>query len=290
MQNAGPGDRMTASFNAAGSRLRLILGASAVMIGLALAGVPALAQKPDSTLVYDNISGPGTLDPYVSGSLVELEIIHHLYEGLVEMDEHYAAKPMLASHIETSPDAKVFTFTLRHGVKFSNGKEMTSADVLASFQRYQRISTNASILATVDALEAPDPYTFIVRLKEPNPVFLDVLKSPTYPLSIMPAEQKDKAPREADVIGTGPLHAGDVGARQPPDSAAQRQLRGRRQFSWPGRVRRPQDGQHRPDPLQFRSGGECQGCRAAGRRCRRDFRRAAGSVQAPERAARIWGC
>jgi peptide/nickel transport system substrate-binding protein len=184
------------------------MAAAAMLIGLALQGSAARAQKPDGILVYDNISGPGTLDPYVSGSLVELEIIHHLYEGLVEMDEHYAVKPMLASHVETSPDATVFTFTLRHGVKFSNGKEMTSADVLASFQRYQRISTNASILATVDALETPDPYSFIVRLKEPNAVFLDILKSPTYPLSIMPAEQKDKAPREADVIGTGPYTLG----------------------------------------------------------------------------------
>jgi peptide/nickel transport system substrate-binding protein len=199
---------MTASFNPARSRFRLVLAVLATLIAVSLHDGPARAQKPDGILVYDNISGPGTLDPYVAGSLVELEIIHHLYEGLVEMDEHYAVKPMLASHVETSPDATVFTFTLRHGVKFSNGKEMTSADVLASFQRYQRISTNASILATVDALETPDPYSFIVRLKEPNAVFLDILKSPTYPLSIMPAEQKDKAPREADVIGTGPYTLG----------------------------------------------------------------------------------
>jgi peptide/nickel transport system substrate-binding protein len=204
MQNEAPSDRMIVSFNTTGSRFRSVLAASAVLLALTLPAMPVLAQKPNDILVYDNISGPGTLDPYVAGSLVELEIIHHVYESLVEMDEHYAVKPMLASHVETSPDAKVFTFTLRHGVKFSNGKEMTSADVLASFQRYQRIGTNASILATVDALEAPDPYTFIVRLKEPNAVFLDILKSPTYPLSIMPAEQKDKAAREADVIGIGP--------------------------------------------------------------------------------------
>jgi peptide/nickel transport system substrate-binding protein len=174
------------------------------------AQAPAAAAPPHQggTLIYDNISGPGTLDPYVSGSLVELEIIHHIYEGLVEMDEHYAWKPMLASKVDVSPDARVFTFTLRHGVKFSNGKEMTSADVLASFQRYQRISTNASILADAAGFETPDPYTFVVKLKQPNAVFLDILKSPTYPLDIMPAEEKDKPPREADVIGTGPYKLG----------------------------------------------------------------------------------
>jgi peptide/nickel transport system substrate-binding protein len=181
----------------------------ALMLGSVVATGSAVAQQaPGNTLLYANISGPGTLDPYVAGSLVELEIIHHLYEGLVEMDEHYAWKPMLASHVDVSADAKVFTFTLRHGVKFSNGKEMTSADVLASFQRYQRISTNAAILADADGFESPDPYTFIVKLKQPNAVFLDILKSPTYPLSIMPAEEKDKPPREADVLGTGPYTLG----------------------------------------------------------------------------------
>ena len=151
------------------STFRGALAASAFAFGMALSAPGASAQPhAGGTLFYANISGPGTLDPYVSGSLVELEIIHHIYEGLVEMDEHYAWKPMLASKVEISPDAKTFTFTLRHGVKFSNGKEMTSADVLASFQRYQKISTNAAVLADADGFDAPDPYTFVVRLKQPE--------------------------------------------------------------------------------------------------------------------------
>ena len=190
--------------------LKSALHGTIVALALALYAAGASAQPhPGGTLTYANISGPGTLDPYVSGSLVELEIIHHIYEGLVEMDEHYAWRPMLASKVETSPDAKTFTFTLRHGVKFSNGKEMTSADVLASFQRYQKLSTNAVVLADADGFDAPDPYTFIVRLKHPNAVFLDILKSPTYPLDIMPAEEKDKPSRGADVIGTGPYKLGE---------------------------------------------------------------------------------
>jgi peptide/nickel transport system substrate-binding protein len=189
---------------------RWSMAVAALALGATIGIAPASAQqRQGSTLLYANISGPGTLDPYVAGSLVELEIIHHLYEGLVEMDEHYAAKPMLASQVQTSPDAKTFTFTLRHGVKFSNGQEMTSADVMASFQRYQRISTNAAVLVDVDAFETPDPYTFVVKLKQPNAVFLDILKSPTYPLSIMPATEKDKPPREANVIGIGPYKLGE---------------------------------------------------------------------------------
>jgi peptide/nickel transport system substrate-binding protein len=191
------------------SRLTLRTAFAALAITAFSAPVAWAQPKTGGTLTYANISGPGTLDPYVSGSLVELEIIHHIYENLVEMDEHYAWKPMLASKVDISPDAKTFTFSLRHGVKFSNGKEMTSADVLASFQRYQRMSTNAAVLADAAGFDTPDPYTFVVRLNHPNAVFLDILKSPTYPLVIMPAEEKDKPSREADVIGTGPYVLGE---------------------------------------------------------------------------------
>lgn len=184
-------------------------GTAFLLAAALLCAAPAWAQKKGGSLTYAYISGPGTLDPYMTGNLVEMEVIHHIFEGLVEMDEQYQAKPMLAESIKVSDDAKIFTFALRRGVKFHNGKEMTAADVRASYERYGRISTSATILANVEGYDTPDPYTFVIRLKSPNAVFLDQLKSPTYPLGIMPAEQKDKAPREAEVIGTGPYSLGE---------------------------------------------------------------------------------
>lgn len=185
----------------------------ATLIALAIAtSLPALAQtapKRGGNLTYAYISGPGTLDPQMTGNLVEMEVIHHIFEGLVAMDENYQAKPMLAQKIDVSADAKVFTFALRPGVTFHNGKKMTSADVLATYERYARVSTNSAVLANVEGYDTPDPMTFVIRLKTPNPVFLDQLKTPTYPLGIMPAEQKDKPAREIDVIGTGPYKLGE---------------------------------------------------------------------------------
>ena len=173
------------------------------------AAPPAQAQTKGGTLIYSTVGGPASLDPYMAGSLIELEVIHEIFETLVAMDENYNARPMLASKVDISNEAKTFTFSLRKGVKFSNDQEMNSADVLASFERFKKVSTNAALLSDVDKYETPDPYTFIVQLKSTNAVFIDLLKSSTYPLVVLPASQKDKPAREIEIIGTGPFKLGE---------------------------------------------------------------------------------
>ena len=184
---------------------RAMCAAVAVLIPVGNVGAE---PKKGGKLVYAYLSGPGTLDPYVSSSAVELEVIHHLFESLVAMAGDYETKPMLASAVESSADARTFTFRLRDGIRFHNGAAMTSEDVLASFERYRRVSPNASVLADVESFATPDAKTFVIKLAKANGVFIDVLKSPVYPFVILPKEQKDKAPRDLpnDVLDEiGPL-------------------------------------------------------------------------------------
>lgn len=182
------------------------LGRAGLACALAAAlALPAAAQTKGGAITYAAAGLIGALDPHASGSFAELEVIHHIFEPLVTVDESYNARPMLAAAIQVGDEARRFRFTLRRNLRFHNGDRLTSADVLASFQRYARVSTNAAMLDDVAGYDVPDADTFIVRLKSSNAVFLEMLKSPTYPLAILPAAQKDLAGAEAEPIGTGPF-------------------------------------------------------------------------------------
>jgi peptide/nickel transport system substrate-binding protein len=102
--------------------LTLTLSISIVIAGTLAATTSSQAQNKGGQIVYSTVAGPASLDPYMAGSLIELEIVHGIFETLVAMDENYNAKPMLASKVETSNEAKTFTFILRKGVKFSTGQ------------------------------------------------------------------------------------------------------------------------------------------------------------------------
>ena len=80
--------------------------------------------------------------------------------------------PSLAESWTVSPDAKVFEFKLRKGVKFHNGDAMTAEDVIFSFWRYK--GGNAKMIhGKTEKVEAVNPYLVRFQFKESFPDFLD---------------------------------------------------------------------------------------------------------------------
>ncbi len=185
--------------------MEMVRGSVAIGLGLALAlGTPAFAQKKGGDLIVAQPAGTNTLDPHFTASAAARNMMLGMYETLVTIDENASPIPMLASRWEVLDNGMTYRFELRKGVKFHNGKEMTSADVKASLDRFGKISPEKQTMAPVAAIEAPDPYVVVFRMKELNTSFIDRLASPASPTTIIPVEETAKEVNKTNHISTGP--------------------------------------------------------------------------------------
>lgn len=185
--------------------------AGGIAAGLLLSASAVLAQsafqcpRKGGDLVFALEARVPGLDQHASNSSATRNIAMNVFEALVTRDEKMAPMLQLAASLDEAADGMSYTFKLRNGVKFHNGKTMSSADVVASFDRYRRIGVDRSILDAVDKWEAPDASTFIIRMKRALPTFIEQLSSFTVPIAIIPAELADAPAQQLKPVGTGPF-------------------------------------------------------------------------------------
>lgn len=161
--------------------------------------------KVGGDLIVAVESGIPTLDQHTTSAGATRNIAMNIYESLITRDADMSPVLDLATDMDVSDDGLRYTFHLREGVTFHNGKPMTSADVAASFARYKEIGGNRSNLDIVETWETPDDNTFVLVLKQPQATFIENLSTYTVPIVIMPAEEAAKGVGEVDIIGTGPF-------------------------------------------------------------------------------------
>ena len=148
-----------------------------------------------------------TLDLHATTAVITQQITWHMYETLYTYDKNLNPIPMLAEKHVVGDNGRRYTITLRKGVRFHNGKEMTSADVVPSLQHWAKLGTTPkAIWKNVEALEAKDPYTVVIYLKEPSGSLLFALGSPNNGGAIYPKEVVAAAGdgQVKEYIGTGP--------------------------------------------------------------------------------------
>ena len=150
-------------------------------------------------------AGLNSIDPHFTTTYPARTMLLGIYETLVTVDETGSTIPMLAESVEVAPDGLTYRFPLRKGVKFHNGKEMTSADVKASLERFAKLSPARVSMEIVSAIETPDANTVVVKLKNPSSTWLDRLAAPTSPASIIPIEEAAKELNKTNSISTGPF-------------------------------------------------------------------------------------
>ena len=129
----------------------------------------------------------------------------HMFEALMTRDEDINPIPELAEAVDVSDDGLIYTFKLRDGIKFHNGKEMTSADVAASFERYKKVGIERVILSNVASWETPDPATFVINMTRRSRPSSRTCRSFSVPIVIVPAENASADPLKLEPVGTGPF-------------------------------------------------------------------------------------
>ena len=187
---------------------RRALMSTAAAAALLSATRPVSAQsqpKRGGDMVMAQQAQPPSLDAMTTFAQASRNITMHIFETLYTRGETGSVITSLASGCDISPDFKTYTFHLRKGVKFHNGKEMTGADVKASLLRYAKIGGSAQLLSPVAQIDVPDPYIVVFHLSSAVPAFLDLISTPRAPMVIIPAEQAGKDVNKIDLIGTGPF-------------------------------------------------------------------------------------
>ena len=150
---------------------------------------------------------PDTLDPHKTSGTLTFQTLKSVYDTLAEPDMSGKIIPALADKWKVSDDALTWTFYIKKGVAFHNGDKLTSADVKATFQRIMdkgTASPNAKRFGAITAIELPDDFTVILRLKEPAAPLLATLASGWG--AILPKRLIDAGHDFANQpVGTGPF-------------------------------------------------------------------------------------
>lgn len=161
------------------------------------------------TLRVAAIGEPQTLDIHQTTAGITAQIGFCIYEALFHYDSQFQPIPMLAESYDVSDDGLTHTFKIRQGVPFHNGEEMTSADVVASLERWGQISgVGKQLMEATESITAVDDYTVEMVTTQPYGTILIALCSNTqacviYPKSVLDGAGLDPLPDES-IIGTGP--------------------------------------------------------------------------------------
>ncbi len=144
-------------------------------------------------------SEPTAVDPHYHDLTPNNALAQHIFDSLVSQDAQQKLHPSLAASWENDGKNR-WTFKLREGVKFSNGKPFTSEDVVFTFCRTLKNETKVSdsfadVTGNFAAVEAPDPQTLVITTTNPEPLLPNLLSA----LPILSASIVEHGPISYDV-------------------------------------------------------------------------------------------
>lgn len=174
----------------------------------ALFGAGSGEATPEESILQVGLSGsPDTLDPQATTGTLTFQTVRSIYDTLVEPTMEGEIVPALAREYEVSEDGTRWEFSLREGVFFHHGKELTAEDVVASIERVKDPefgSPNAQEYEVISSVEATGRYTVLLTLEAPHAPLLATLASGWS--AILPADLIEEGHDfGSEPVGTGPF-------------------------------------------------------------------------------------
>lgn len=170
-------------------------------LAIALGGCSGDKEEKNSSQITIGIPQDleDSLDPHKAMAAGTKEVLFNLFEGLIKPTSDGSFIPAVASAYNESEGGKVYTFTLREGVKFHDGSTVTAEDVKFSIDKCADTSTGEPLVAAysnIESVDITDVDTIVVTLKEPDTEFLAYMTT-----AIIPAANTQP---DTNPIGTGP--------------------------------------------------------------------------------------
>lgn len=178
------------------------------------AGGDGGAVEKKDHIVYEVHASPNVLDPSGSPTVVEWLINANIYDNLFKaiQQDWSRCEPWLVESYEISNDNKDWTLTIREGIKFHNGDDLTVDDVVFSLERQRKGAVSAAGLVSVNSVEKIDERSLIIRQDYPYPILIETLAGPQFGVSSKAVYEEHGENAREGIIGTGPYKLADWAA------------------------------------------------------------------------------
>ncbi|PWJ24122.1 peptide/nickel transport system substrate-binding protein [Branchiibius hedensis] len=173
------------------------------------AGGGSAAANAGGALTAAISAEPDQLDPNKTSSYASFEVLENVYDTLVEPDAKGEMQPDLATSWKTSSDQLTWTFTMRDGVKFSDGTPLNAKNVVYTYDRIIKGKLSPSWrFASVSSVTAPDDKTVEIKVKTPTPNLLTLIGG-FKGVGIVEEKNVTSGKIGRDPIGSGPFVVSD---------------------------------------------------------------------------------
>src|SRR3954464_13042869 len=174
-------------------------------LSLALTSQASAAGKTITAVMHSDLR---VTDPIITTAYITRDHGYMVYDTLLATDSSFKIQPQMADW-KASDDKLTYTFTLRDGLKWHDGAPVTAEDCVASLQRWgKRDGMGQKLMSFTASIEATDPKTVTLKLKEPYGLVLESIGKPSSVVPFMMPKRIADTPADkaiSEQIGSGPF-------------------------------------------------------------------------------------